>query len=315
MPHLNREDILALIPHRFENVLIDEADCTDAGASAALRIENDDPLNRGFFARTDGDEPTLLEHALAEHLALVALCQLGPLGPGELGFFSAINNFQQSGRLPLSEPIYSELTRERDRGAFRRFKGSVLNARKEVVAKADIMAFIMDTTQPQTDERKRLPLPEMNICEAVSLDAYFWKRPELCFVAALRRLDAEAGEAVLSYTYPADHPLTRGHFPGNPVMMGITQWIGASDALDQVAFARSQAGELPLPGSLTADVLIQKSDGTVAAEISGLVNRYEQDAAGRLRSETTATKRIGFRDIVRPGDELVYSVSARPAEK
>ena len=79
MAKRSQRDIVGLIPHRFENVLIDEVECTDAGASGVLTIAEHDPAGRDIFARTDGPQPAVLEHALAEHLALASLCQLGCL--------------------------------------------------------------------------------------------------------------------------------------------------------------------------------------------------------------------------------------------
>jgi len=169
----------------------------------------------------------------------------------------------------------------------------------------------MDTTQAQPDaERKQDALPAMTMAEPTPASAYWWKRAEICFVSECRHLDVPGRAATLAYTYPQSHPFTKGHFPGNPVMMGITQWAAASDATDWLAFKLIEAGEAACPCDVSADVVIQKADGTVVAEVSGLVNRYQRDAEGRLFSETISTKRIGFRDMARPGDELVYGVSA-----
>ena len=109
--------------------------------------------------------------------------------------------------------------------------------------------------------------------------------------------------------YPPDHPLTKGHFPGNPVMMGATQWMAASDALDWLAFALIEAGDICCPTEIKADVLLQKDDGTVVAEVGGMANRYTRTNDGRVLPQTVATKRIGFRDMVHPLEQIITSVS------
>lgn len=308
---LDQAAICALIPHRFENVLIDQVTCTDAGSEATLTIHPGEPAGRDIFLRTDGPQPALIEHAIPEYLALASLCQLGDLGEGHVGFFSTISNFKQSGRLPAGEPANAALTRERDRGPFRRFKGKVANAQGTHVASADIMAFILDTTAGEAgqEERRRVPLPAMDEDRPLPAGAFWWKRPELCFVSHCLHLDLAKREATLGYVYPPDHPLTKGHFPGNPVMMGVTQWAAASDALDWLAFALINAGEASCPTEIKADVLLQKDDGTVVAEVGGVVNRYTRTDDGRVLPETVATKRIGFRDMVRPGEQVITSVS------
>ena len=131
----------------------------------------------------------------------------------------------------------------------------------------------------------------------------------MCFVSECCHLDLDTPAATLGYSYPDDHPFTKGHFPGNPVMMGITQWIGASDALDWLAFALIEAGNIDCPAEVTANVVLQRPDGTLVAEVSGLRNSYSRASNGRLLSETVATKRIGFRDMVKPGDELIHGVT------
>ena len=133
----------------------------------------------------------------------------------------------------------------------------------------------------------------------------------MCFVSECCHLDLDAQQATCRYEYPPDHPFTKGHFPENPVMMGITQWIATSDATDCLAFALIEAGKLSCPVELQTDVSIQRPDGTAVAEVGSLVNRYCRDPEGRVLSETVATKRIGFRDMVRPTESLVLGVTAR----
>ena len=38
-------------------------------------------------------------------------------------------------------------------------------------------------------------------------------------------------EALYGYQYPSSHPLIKGHFPNNPVMMGVCQWQMLEDAM------------------------------------------------------------------------------------
>ena len=302
-------DIQAIVPHRFENVLIDEIECTEDGSAAKLTICEDDPAGRDIFLRSDDQGKAVLGQALAEYLALASLCQLGRLADGEVGFFSTITNFAHTARLPAGQPMVARVERQRDRGAFRRFRGTVMDAQGAEAARADIMAFVLDTRAEQPEEdRRQAPLPPMSQSIEVPAETFFWKRPEMCFVSECCHLDLDAQQATLKYVYPEDHPFTKGHFPGNPVMMGITQWVAASDATDYLVLALIEEGKLACPVEVKADISIQRPDGIVVAEVGSLANRYRRDRDGRVQSETAATKRIGFRDMVHPTETLVLGV-------
>ena len=62
----------------------------------------------------------------------------------------------------------------------------------------------------------------------------------MTFIDKLIFLDEDINpkNAAFSYTYPNDHPCTKGHFPNNPVMMGVMQLTGVEDAC--LALAQQQ---------------------------------------------------------------------------
>jgi 3-hydroxymyristoyl/3-hydroxydecanoyl-(acyl carrier protein) dehydratase len=63
----------------------------------------------------------------------------------------------------------------------------------------------------------------------------------MVFVDEVSHLNLDDPTALLRYTYPQDHPFVEGHFPGNPIMMGITQWIGCADAVTWLTYELAQA--------------------------------------------------------------------------
>jgi 3-hydroxymyristoyl/3-hydroxydecanoyl-(acyl carrier protein) dehydratase len=119
----------------------------------------------------------------------------------------------------------------------------------------------------------------------------------------------------MKYEYPADHPFCPGHFPGNPVMMGITLWIAGLDAAAWLLFERAEAGTLqPGAAKWKANIDILREKGSLVAEVKGLVFSGEvtPEGIGPLRVE--GTRRVGFRDQVRPGEAIFMRARVAPVE-
>jgi 3-hydroxymyristoyl/3-hydroxydecanoyl-(acyl carrier protein) dehydratase len=319
-------DLEKLLPHRGLNLLVDavraERDKEGARGEGRLVVLPDDPLGRDIFLREAGSGRELIEPALAEHLALVAICVMSPdMKPGEIAFFSAISAFESERPALAGEELFSEVTRLRDRGRFRRFRGEVRGDEGAPSARAEIMAY---TARPDDaagrETAKALAPPDVAESSSVDRSRLGWKRPEMVFLDERTSLSADGASATFRYTYPPGHPFCAGHFPGNPVMMGIAQWIAASDAafclMSGQAPPRRVQGARHGPVECRADAEIVRESGALVCEVKGL----ELEAAGLRPAEgpsapqaggaarVTRTRRVGFRDRVLPGETLYVRV-------
>src|SRR5688572_21698922 len=93
----SQADIEALIPHRYENVLVDEVqmrnDNGEIKARLSLSISASDPLGRNLFF-TQHPPQTLLTSFTMEILALGSIVCSDKLIPGYPVFFTTISNFK-----------------------------------------------------------------------------------------------------------------------------------------------------------------------------------------------------------------------------
>jgi len=309
-----------LLPHRGVNLLIDAVRTSGSGASSSgqsrLAVGPDMGLGRGIFLREGESGPVVIEPALAEHLALNAICVLAPdMAKGEIAFFSLISDFEFLQEARAGAPLFAEVRRLRDKGRFRRFEGELKLPDGAPVARGEIMAYTADPSSAERRETAKLLVPP-RVREARPVDArlFWWKRPEMIFVD--ERVDAsdDLSAATYRYTYPPDHPFCPGHFPGNPVMMGIAQWIAAADAAYALALDRAAArGASTLESGLAVDADIVRESGSPIAEVRQLVvaagGPRERPAPLRLER----TRRVGFRDQVRPGETIYIRVQVSPA--
>jgi 3-hydroxymyristoyl/3-hydroxydecanoyl-(acyl carrier protein) dehydratase len=311
------------IPHRGVNILIDSvkvvSDDESERGESRLCLAPDDARGRDIFLRGSVEGgPVIMEPVFAEHLALSAICVIRPdMAPGEIAFFSVISSFKLAREIRAGERISAEAVRLRDKGRFRRFHGIVRGEDGSTAAETDIMAY---TAAPapsaeRRDSGKLAAPPESGETRPVDPAAFGWKRPEMVFVHERTHLSPDMVQAVLRYVYPPDHPFCPGHFPGNPVMMGITQWIAGLDAAAWLLFERAEAGLAAAgPSRWKADVDILRESGALVAEVKGLVfsGDVTPDGIGPLRVE--GTRRVGFRDQVRPGEAIFMRARVAPVE-
>ncbi len=310
--------IEALLPHRGVNLLIDGVQLAEEREGRSrLRVSSGDPQGRDIFLREgetgSGGGYVMMGPALAEHLALSASCVLSrELKPGEIALFSRISKFELARGAAAGEELVSEVKRLKDKGNFRRFDGTVRGEGGGTVATAEIMAYTADPRQTAESETAKLVAPpQIGEARPVDRGLFAWKRPEMVFVDELVDLANDGQQATFRYTYPADHPFCPGHFPGGAVMMGIAQWMAACDAAAWLVHERAESGgAAPTETRFRADAEIVRESGTLVAEVRGLVFSFASGAGGIAPLRVEATRRVGFRDLVRAGETIFVRVRA-----
>ena len=306
MPLITGDELHKLFPHRAENILVDKVECplTPGGTegSAWLNLARGDKAGRDIFLYEADGKSCLLSPLACEYIALASICVLAPdLQSGDICFFSTISNVKFNGRVGVAAGLTAKVNRQKDRGPFKRFSGAVSGKTGELVS-ADIMAYALqpDAADASTGGTKRLEIPDTSMNEAVDKAVFAEKSKWMVFVDAITGFNKETLTLTAKHVYPPNHPLTKGHFPGNPVMMGVTQWIAVEDA------ARLLAKRAGLSGMVTVSGEIIRADGTLVADMKDLVLEM-----GKGAPVTKSLSRIGFRGMVKPGEEIFVRVTTK----
>jgi 3-hydroxymyristoyl/3-hydroxydecanoyl-(acyl carrier protein) dehydratase len=293
---LDRTALAERVPHRGANIIPDSLTISDDGESAVacVRVAADDPHGRTIFGRDDGRGGRCWnEPFLGELVALTGVPLLGQLAEtGRVSVFSMISRVAFSGLAPLDAEVEGRATISRRRGDFTQFNcsawvGSTQVMDAEVLSGAAAMSEIASG-------------PRQAGCRAggEAIEPFAWKHPALTFADAV--VEEDDGRLVLRYQYPEDHPFVAGHFPGAPLMMGVTQWGALADAAWLLATRRGR-------DRICVDGSIARADGSSVVDVRDL----EMVAGEGGVPSLLGSKRVAFRDVVRPGDGIVITVNAK----
>lgn len=319
LSHLNGQDLIKYLPHRGRNLLLDTVDRSETPkgpqAEISLEIRQPDPAGRDIFLEKDlSGNAVYSPYMFSEFLALGSIVLLTDLPPGTIAYFSTITNYKRHASVPASGPLRGTTVRNKDRGLFKRFTGKILDAAGGTAAETDIMAFAFNPDEESDEAEKKITeKPAARQQTPIDKSQFSWKPAEMVFVDEIADLNLAESTGLFRYTYPQDHPFVEGHFPGNPVMMGITQWIGCADAITCLAHEIAKQEGSPAAGkeiyTVCASVEMIRPDGTVACEVKNLkLNLHNKGKESVPYAELIQTKRVGFRDIVRPNDVLFFKV-------
>jgi len=302
-----REEICAAIPHRGRNLLVDRIEIIEEDgrlkSRSTLTVDTDDPEGRDIFLIRENGGWIYSEFMLVEHVALTSSVYISSqVGEGEVAFFSTITNFRGSTVLPAGRTLTAVVTPMGRRGPFHRSRCRIALPGGGDGMTVDMMAAVIPVGSAGNMEgdKKAASPPVLREARPVDPGFFAYKSPALLFIQEEWELNVSDRSLTARYVYPPDHPFVPGHFPGNAVMMGVSQWAGMLDA------ALWTIHRLGLPaGRYRADGEILRADGTLVTEIKGLeFQTPEPGSSPRILS----TKRIGFRDVVREKEEVFFRV-------
>jgi len=288
--------MLEYMPHRGRNVLIDGYEDTgERSGVGRLTIDEGDPAGRDLFLVRGPSGPAYSHFFLVEHVALTSILVLrSEMGGGRLAYFSTINKYRRTGEAAAGTPLRTHVARGRDRREFRSFDARVETEAGEPVLEVSFMAYLAprgSRPEPTAKDFREPAFPPPD--------------PSLfpCLDASLVFLPDRVGTEPYGGVYPGDHPLCEGHFPGAPVMMGMTQWLAVAQCAALAASPGSS--EVKVGGALL------RTDGRPVVEVTGLEIAVDRDptapfAVTDLR--LLATKRVAFRERILPGDGYLASL-------
>ncbi|GDY14567.1 hypothetical protein LBMAG53_34450 [Planctomycetota bacterium] len=297
---LDHRALEAYLPHRGVNLMPDQVELSaDRKISKSTTVvPSDDQRGRGILGRSGDGRSVWSEPFIAELMALTGVPLLHErLAPkGNVAVFSMISRVVVPVLPDLAGKLLGRAEITRDRGDFTVFRTQAEGV-QGVCLEAEVMSGVarMEDISGAAIRPFAGPLPG----DPVDPAWFAYKAPAMRFVDTVVLADPASGKAVCAYRYPEDHPFVAGHFPSAALMMGVTQWQAVADA------AWAARAKLGLTGSVVASGRLVRPDGAEVVDVRELV--LVPDAAGLPR--IASTKRIAFREPVRPGDGLLAEVT------
>lgn len=302
---LDQKALLGWLPHRGVNLFVEEVWSNEerTKSRSRTRVLAGDPQGREALMRREaGGRTCWYEPFLAELMALTGVTLMHEkLAPkNQVSVFSMISRIAYHYLPTVGDEVigYADITRQR--GDFTQF---VTRAEVDgkLVLEAEVMSGAAVLAEIASSPTRAFTRPQG---EPVDAALFAWKPAHLRFVDRLISADPATRKVVCSYTYPSTHPFVPGHFPGAPLMMGVTQWAAAADAA-WLGMKRFGIG----PETIS-ECKIMREDGSEILNIRGLSLRDEGGVPKIIE-----TNRLAFREVVRPGDGMLVeaTISPRPS--
>lgn len=294
-------DLLLYLPHRYENVLIDTVtlESPEVG-SLTITIPKEDPLGRELFLKEKKPgQFVLISPVMMEILALGSIVSRNVVVSNETVVFASISNFEKFSDFESNSCVQGRVTLSSNKGGFLRYKGELFGT--SPVCKGDMLAFFT-TGALQDSLEGTVPLSFVDsspIEKPAFKSAWMHCADQLCAITET--------SITTRYTYPDNHPLVRGHFPGNPLMMGVMQWMSVEDAFLVFCKSHGLRGER----RFMCDATLIKENGVVVSDIKSIqVTTWLHHDDYIDQADITATKKIAFRTAVRPGETLYTRIES-----
>ena len=296
------ESLQNYMPHRFENILVDKVEIeNEETGHLSLKIGSPDSQHRDIFLKEKQNETlVLISPVMMEVLALGSIVSRDTVVSNQTVVFASISDFEKYSDAPANTLIKGTVSLVSNKKGFLKYKGS-LNLFSEKmepipVCKGDMLAFF--TTEPLDQDQKKETAP-LTFPQNSPISPPKHKSPWMHCADAIRSLSDTS--ITTHYTYPKNHPLTRGHFYGNPLMMGVMQWMSVEDAFLQFCTRQKITGIK----DFTCNASLIKENGAIVTDIKDVSLRvWINEPNIPNQTEIMSTKKIAFRNVVRPGETL-----------
>ena len=311
---LEQKEILEIIPHRYENVLLDRIELsegaeTERSGRGQVNFSTGDEKGRDIFlVRDQAGNDIYYPYMYMEFFALGAITLMEEkIRGGLVAVFSSIRKVSVSGTASAGNELISQVAVKGISSGFHRFAGTV-QGEGGTLSDLQIMAYGVDfsSDEPAPDSAaKQVELPDCTEETDVDPQLFAYKSSDLVCADRIRSFSEDEKCIVTEYTYPDSHPFVKGHFLDNPVMMGIMQVVTAADCTELLAGRLGREHH-----TIETDSSLIRDDGTLVCEIKGLC--LSIDSQG-VFPEPKAIKMVAFRDMVKPGEKLYCRSVVRSA--
>ncbi|MFA5878552.1 MAG: hypothetical protein WC860_00055 [Candidatus Margulisiibacteriota bacterium] len=314
---LTQKDIESYIPHRYENMLIDSItimtdDSKDLGFPGELEvtINKKDALGREIFTKEkNNNSKVIISSTFLEILALGSVVSTGKIPPDYIALFASISHFKKVKDIEVGNRLIGKLTPLKIKTEFFLYRAELFNDKKEPIASGDLMAFIGkkgDLLSDKDFEKRLLP---QNKFKDIKLPIFNQAKDKVMFLLDKLVYLNESEKIVISqYTYPNNHPCTKGHFYNYPVMMGIMQILMVEDAAFSYALLQNEKEQQDKEYILCCNAEIIKENLVPVADLKGVKIRISIQNKQKfiVEADLFSFTKVAFRNMVSPG-EVIYA--------
>ncbi|RAP26769.1 hypothetical protein DID78_06565 [Candidatus Marinamargulisbacteria bacterium SCGC AG-343-D04] len=298
---LNQDAIKTHLIHRYENILLDTISMEENASCAgdlSLTVRSEDELGRDIFLKDIGQaSPVLAVPVYMEILALASIVVSGKLKSDEMAIFAGISSFECLQNHSANEELRGSISKISDKGDFLKYRGELIGPNGNVCA-GDMTAFFTK----KSHQKESVTPTDFSFSSNASVEVIkqnYGKHKDMIICDSL--VMVQDTECISSYTYPKNHPLIKGHFPGNPLMMGIMQWMAVEDSLCVYFEQKKMAGI----NTWSCEAQLYNQDMVLVADIKKMTLKSWIDVPERPNQvELKSTKRLTFRHMVKPGDKI-----------
>lgn len=233
-----------------------------------------------------------------EILALGAIISTGKIEEGQMAIFAGIHHFKKFKNIHANTPLFGYIEKTSNKSGFFKYKGT-LKQNESLVAEGSITALYTSISKGENVEKpqKKTELIPKNKKEL----KVAWPENKNRYLRVVDTVVQVTNNSITSqYTYPSDHPFIKGHFPNNPIMMGVMQWTSIEDSI----FAFCQLNKLSGNITVKANAQIIKKEGTFVAEMKSMLFNCHLSGSLFDYADTKEVKKITFRNMVKPSETL-----------
>ncbi len=156
----SESEILAMVPHRFENILVDHTEMEVSEnchiGRLSLTIGSPDRLGRQIFTKQkQAGHYVLLSTVFMEVLAIGSIVCSNRAQPGQLVFFAGISHFKKSGDFPVGTTVTGKVVKKKDKGGFLLCHGELQLPSGDAIGEGDMLAYFAQDTVEQTAGPKK----------------------------------------------------------------------------------------------------------------------------------------------------------------
>ena len=299
-------NITDFIPHRFENILLDTITKNpeiSLKGNLELNITETDSLKRYLFYKiNNSNKKVIITPFYMEIMALAAIVIYNNQDKEKTAIFASISNFEYSESAALGESIGGEVAHISSKKGFIKCGGTLTSGKKEL-CKGVLSAFFVDINQESPELKPSdidFPQNQPIIYNKKS------RNKEEAMIICDTLIEHTKTSYIATYTYKDSHPLTKGHFPNNPIMMGVMQWLSLEDSLCHYLETTNQSGN----HQYTCNTTIYNQNKIKIADIKNTTLESWINQPNTLnQTNILKTGKINFRNMLKPNDTLYIVVT------